>query len=213
MIKVVIAEDHQALIDGVESFFDYHEEIEIIGSANNGKELLKIVQRTRPDVVITDIRMPIMDGIEATKQLVKLYPEINILAFTMFDQPNAIKRMLNAGARGYILKNSGLKIMLEAIKKVANNEKYFDPNVLINLEKEKEEQKEIKNQKRGILSRREREILQLITENKTSLEISEILNIAKTTVDTHRKNMYRKLRLTSQNDLLKYAMEKKLNFE
>ena len=213
MITVIIAEDHQALIDGVVSFFDYHEEIDIIATANDGKQLIKQVKKTKPDVVITDIRMPIMDGIEATRELVKLYPDIKILAFTMFDQPNAINKMLDAGALGYILKNSGLKIMLEAIRAVANNEKYFDPNVLINLEKEKKSKKDSSVQKRGVLSKREKQILQLIIENKTSVEISDILNIAKTTVDTHRKNMYRKLRLTSQNDLLKYAMEKKLDFE
>jgi two-component system nitrate/nitrite response regulator NarL len=213
MIKVIIAEDHQALIDGVVSFFEYNDEIEIICTANNGKELLKQVKKNRPDIVITDIRMPIMDGVESTIELKKKYPDLNILAFTMFDQPNAIKKMLKAGAIGYILKNSGLKIMLEAIRKVANNKEYFDPNVLINLKKEKAQKRGDKTQKRGVLSKREKEILQLIIENKTSVEISEILFIAKTTVDTHRKNMIRKLRLTSQNDLLKYAMEKKISFK
>lgn len=213
MITVVIAEDHQALIDGVASFFNYHDEIEIIGTANDGKELIEQVRKKNPDVVITDIRMPIMDGIEATTALKKEFPDIKVLAFTMFDQPNAINKMLKAGAQGYILKNSGLKIMLEAINKVANNEKYFDPNVLINLEKEKDEIAKSKTQKRGVLSKREKEILQLIGKNKTSVEISEMLFISKMTVDTHRKNMIRKLRFTSQNDLLKYATEKKFDFD
>jgi len=214
MIKVVIAEDHQSLIDGVQSFFNYNEEIEIIGTANNGQELLSVLKKRKPDVIIMDIRMPVMDGIEATKQLKEIYPTINVLAFTMFDQPNAIKKMLKAGATGYILKNSGLKIMLEAIRAVSEGKQYFDPNVLINLEKNKEEDALKKNtQKKGVLSRREKEILQLIIEGKTSAEIGETLFIAKTTVDKHRRNMMQKLRLTSQNDLLKYAMEKRMGFE
>ncbi len=214
MIKVVIAEDHQSLIDGVESFFNFHDDIKIIGSANNGKELLKVLKKRNPDVIIMDIRMPIMDGIEATKQIKELYPTINVLAFTMFDQPNAIKKMLKAGAIGYILKNSGLKIMLEAIKSVAEGKEYFDPNVLISLEKNKTEETLEKNtQKKGVLSRREKEIMQLIIDGKTSAEIGEILFIAKSTVDRHRSNMMRKLGFTSQNDLLKYAIEKRMNFE
>ncbi len=213
MITVVIAEDHQALIDGVRSFFNYNKEINIVGTANDGKKLLLQVKRRQPDVVITDIRMPIMDGIEATKKLVEMYPDINILAFTMFDQPNAIRKMIDAGAKGYILKNSGLKIMLEAIRTVAKGKIYFDPNVLINIEREKRRRSDRKRQKKGILSKREKQILQLIVKNNTSLEISVILGITKLTVDTHRKNMLRKLRLTSQNDLLKFGVEKKFDFE
>lgn len=215
MIKVIIAEDHQSLIDGIESFFSYSDEIKIIGSANNGQELLSVLKKRKPDVIIMDIRMPIMNGIEATKQLKEIYPTINVLAFTMFDQPNAIKKMLKAGAIGYILKNSGLKIMLQAITSVSEGKEYFDPNVLISLEKNKEEKEgtlEKGNQKKGVLSKREKQILQLIIDGKTSVKISEVLFIAKTTVDKHRVNMMRKLGLTSQNDLLKYAIEKRMDF-
>jgi two-component system nitrate/nitrite response regulator NarL len=212
MIRVVFAEDHQALIDGVESFFDYNKDIEIVGTANNGEELIKEVRLKRPDVVITDIRMPIMDGIKATAIIKKEFPKINVLAFTMFDQANAVKQMTKAGAHGYILKNSGLKIMIEAIKAVAENKEYFDPNVLVNIEKS-EENKKNKIQKRGILSRREKEIIALIEEGKTSVEISEILFIAKGTVDSHRKNMIRKLGLSSASELVKYAVEKKYKFD
>jgi len=209
MIRVVIAEDHQALIDGIESFFHNNEEIEIIGAALNGKELIKLVKKYRPNVVITDIRMPIMDGIEATRRIKKVYTKVHVLAFTMFDQPKAVNQMLDAGALGYILKNSGLKIMIEAIKTVAKGEKYFDPNVLINLEKGKLQQN---TQKKGILSRREKEILNLIAQGKKSLEISDLLSITKYTVDTHRKNIIKKLGLESNSDLMKVAVEQKYTF-
>lgn len=211
MITVVFAEDHQALIDGVESFFDLNDDVSIIGTANNGDELVKMVRLKRPDIVITDIRMPIMDGIKATRIIKKEFPKINVLAFTMFDQTNAVNQMIDAGAHGYILKNSGLKIMLEAINAVANNKQYFDPNVLLSIKKEKAE-KDNKIQKRGILSRREKEIMLLIADGKISSEIAEALFISKNTVETHRKNMIRKLNLSSYNELLRFAIEKKYEF-
>jgi two-component system nitrate/nitrite response regulator NarL len=210
MIRVIIAEDHQALIDGIESFFFNNDDIDIIATALNGKELVKLVFLYKPDVVITDIRMPIMDGIEATKKIKKRFKKsVHVLAFTMFDQPNAVNQMIDAGALGYILKNSGLKIMIEAIKTVAKGKKYFDPNVLINLEKQKGEQK---IQKRGILSRREKEILAQIALGKKSIEIADILYITKHTVDTHRKNIIKKLGLVNNSDLMKIAVERKYKF-
>ena len=210
MIKVIIAEDHQALIDGIESFFADHKDIKIIASALNGKDLVDLVFKLKPKVVITDIRMPIMDGIEATKIIKNRYKKsVHVLAFTMFDEANAVNQMLNAGAIGYILKNSGLKIMTEAITAVSKGEKYFDPNVLINLEKEKIASK---HQKKGILSRREKEILSLIAKGKKSAEIAKELFITKYTVDTHRKNISKKLRLENNADLMKVAVERKYIF-
>ena len=215
MIRIAIAEDHQALIDGIKSFFTGSKEIELVGTANNGEELLNMLKRKRtliPQVVITDIRMPIMDGIVATKHIKKEFPDINILAFTMFDSPETINKMLKAGAHGYILKNSGLKIMIEAIQSVAKGKKYFDPNVLLKLEEDKEKKKDV-IQHKGVLSKREKEILQLISERKTSAEIADILNIAENTVNTHRRNMYRKLNLKNRTDLFLYAAENKFEFK
>ena len=211
MIRVVIAEDHQALIDGVKSFFVKNKEIEIVGSANDGEELLGVLKRKRklmPNVVITDIRMPIMDGIVATKKIKEQFPEVNVLAFTMFDTPETIQKMLDAGAHGYILKNSGLPIMIEAIKFVAKGKKYFDPNVLVKLEENSRRIKKMQP-KKGVLSKREKEILQLIGERKMSKEISDTLNISEATVSTHRRNMYRKLNLKHLGDLISYAQKNK----
>ncbi len=209
MIRVIIAEDHQALIDGIESFFEYNDDIKIIASANNGKELIPLVKNLNPDVVITDIRMPCMDGIEATSIITSSNLKTNVLAFTMFDQPEAVNKMLKAGAKGYILKNSGLKIMIEAIKAVAEGNEYFDPNVLVNLKKQK---KETINQRRGILSKREKEILSHIAEGKKTIEIAKALKITTHTVNSHRKNINRKLGLEPHADLMKIAVEKKYDF-
>ena len=213
MITVVMAEDHQMLIDGVKSFFEYDENINIIGTVNNGEDLVKLVTLKQPKLIITDIRMPKMDGIEAAKIIKKQFPHIHILAMTMFDQPDAIKQMLNAGANGYILKNSGIKMLSKAISSVSNGETFFDPNVAFNfMNGYVNDNVTIGKSEKVLLSNREKEILHLIANGKTSKEIAESLFLAKTTIDTHRKNMIRKLDLSSGSELVKYAIDKRYQF-
>lgn len=213
MITIAMAEDHQMLIDGVISFFEYDEDINIIGTVNNGEDLIQLVRLKQPKLVITDIRMPKMDGIEATKIIKSKYPHIKILALTMFDQPEAIKQMLDAGASGYLLKNSGIKMLYKAITSVANGDTFFDPNVAFNFMNDYiHENVTIGKSEKVLLSNREKEILHLIANGKTSKEIADTLFIAKTTVDTHRKNMIRKLDLKNGSELVKYAIEKKYQF-
>ena len=204
MITVAIAEDHQALIDGIESYTKHEEDIKIIGHANNGKELLKLVRLKQPKVVLCDIRMPKLDGIEATKLILKEFPHTKVVAFTMFDQEDAVQQMLAAGAHGYILKNSSLAVVLEAIRTVGSGKTYYDKNIqLTNGEK---------NSSKSVLSKRELQILQLIAKGNTSHQIADELFIGKSTVDTHRKNMIRKLDLSGAGELLRYAVDKKYEF-
>ncbi|WP_339658512.1 response regulator transcription factor [uncultured Polaribacter sp.] len=213
MITIIMAEDHQMLIDGVQSFFEYSDEVSFIATANDGEELVKLVDLKKPKLVLTDIRMPRMDGIEATKIIKKKHPYIHVLAMTMFDQPDAIKQMLDAGATGYILKNSGIKMLSKAIESVANGETFFDPNMAFNfMNSYIDDNVNIGKTNKIILSNREKEILNLIANGKTSKNIADILFIAKSTVDTHRKNMIRKLELSSGNELIKYAIDKKYDF-
>ena len=204
MITVAIAEDHQALIDGIESYVKYEEDIRVIGHANNGEELLKLVRLKQPKVVLCDIRMPKLDGIEATKTILKEFPHTKVVAFTMFDQEGAVQQMLDAGAKGYILKNSSLDVVLEAIRTVTLGKTYYDKKIVV--------QETQKNNSKSVLSTREREILQLISKGHTSHQIANELFIGKSTVDTHRKNMIRKLGLSGAGELLRYAVEKKYEF-
>jgi two-component system nitrate/nitrite response regulator NarL len=155
----------------------------------------------------------LLDGIQATKAIKKEYPYIHVLAMTMFDQPEAIKQMLDAGAIGYILKNSGIQMLLEAIENVSKGNTFFDPNVAYNFMDDLVKFSSInKKDNKVILSKREREILVEIANGKTSKEIANVLFIAKTTVDTHRKNIIRKLNLSSGTELIKYAIDKKYQF-
>lgn len=206
MIKLIIAEDHQSLIDGIISQFEYEESVSIIGTTNDGEALVSLVRKRQPDVVITDVRMPKMDGIEATKIIKKEFPSIKVIAFTMFDQSEIIKKMITAGASGYILKNSPLKDVLQAIKDVYNGKHFFDANI---------EAKQIThndNKTKGRLTQRQIEILKLIALGKTSIDIANELFIGIHTVNTHRKNMIRILGLKGKNELIRYAIDKRYSY-
>lgn len=207
MIHLAVAEDHQSLIDGIELLLRYEEDISIIGTANNGEDLLKLVALKQPTTILMDIRMPKLDGIEATRIIKKKYPHIHILAFTMFDQTDAVEKMLAAGATGYILKSAGLDEVLKAIKTVSKGEKYFDANINTNALQTKS-----RKTKKDILTKRQIEILELIALGKTSREIAEKLFIGVQTVETHRKNIIQVLGLKGKGKLLQYALEKKYQF-
>ena len=204
MITLALAEDHQALIDGILSYMEYEEDIKIVGHANDGEALLELVHKKQPLVILCDIRMPRIDGIAVTRQIIKEYPDTRIVAFTMFDQQEAITQMIAAGAVGYILKNSSLDVVLEAVRAVAEGNTYFDKKIQFSSGD--------KNSSKSLLSSREKEILGLISRGKTSHEIADQLFIGKSTVDTHRKNMIRKLGLSGAGELLRYALEKKYDF-
>ena len=203
MITIVIAEDHQALIDGMKLFLEFEEDVSLVGEANDGEMLLELVRRKRPDVVITDIRMPKCDGIRATRAIVKEFPSTKVIAFSMFDQPEAVAQMKQAGASGYIMKNSPLKKVLEAVRIVYKNGTFYDDAIGFNDSSTKEV---------ILLSTREREILRLIGDGKTSQEIADQLFIGKSTVDTHRKNILRKMSIHGKTDLIRFAVERKYDF-
>jgi two-component system response regulator NreC len=203
MINIVIAEDHQSLIDGIKIFLDYEDDVTVVGEANNGEQLIDVVRKTKPDIVLTDIRMPKMDGITAARLIKREFPNIKIIAFSMFEQDEAMLQMQAAGASGYILKNSSLKVVLAAIKTVMAGQTYFDESLNGSTNGTDTE---------VTLSKREIEIVKLIGEGKTSQDIADALFIGKTTVDTHRKNILKKLNLHGKSELLRYSMEKKYDF-
>lgn len=196
MIRIVIAEDHQSLIDGIKLLLENQDWIEVVGQANDGYELVKQVFINKPDIVLTDIRMPKTDGISATKQIKAMYPDCKVIGFSMFDQEEVIFQMKAAGASGYLMKNASLKTLLEAIKAVAEGEEYF-----LNLPEKTTDEKAIH------LSPREKEILNLIGMGKSTKEIADELVLSEMTVATHRKNISRKLNLEGKVDLIRYATE------
>ena len=209
MITIAIAEDHQSLLDGVHLLLKYEEEISILGMVNDGEALLELVRLKQPKIVLIDIRMPKIDGIAATKIIKKEFPHIKIIAFSMYDQEDAIRQMIAAGASGYLLKNSPLQEVLQAIKEVHLGNTYYhaaiDPTFL------EEDAQQFK--KKQLLSKSEREILNLIAQGKSSSEIAALRFNSVSTIETHRKNIIRKLGLKGKGELLRYALEKKYNFK
>ncbi|MFT5752175.1 MAG: two-component system response regulator NreC [Flavobacteriales bacterium] len=210
MITVAIGEDHQALIDGIQLLLEYEEHITVIGTANDGEALLHIVRQKQPKVVIIDIRMPKLDGIETTKIIKNEFPHTKVIAFSMFDQQEAVAQMRAAGATGYILKNSPLEEILKAIISVTQGQEYYDTGLEAYMEPSAFAKAD--TSKKSVLSKSEKEILKLIAQNKTSSEIADIRFTAVSTVEKHRKNMMRKLGLTGKGELLRYAIERKYEF-
>lgn len=203
MIRIVLAEDHQALIDGIKLSLKLEKNIKVVGEANDGEALIAMVDKKKPDIVITDIRMPKCDGITATEKIRQQYPDIKVIGFSMFDSPEAIKQMKTAGASGYVMKNSSLKTLLTAIDEVAKGNEFFDDKITFS---------DANSEETIILSKREKEILKHVGLGKTSTEIAEMLSISKTTVDTHRKNILRKINAHGKTDLLRFAIERKYEF-
>ena len=209
MITIAIAEDHQSLLDGVHLLLKYEEEISILGMVNDGEALLELVRLKQPKIVLIDIRMPKIDGIAATKIIKKEFPHIKIIAFSMYDQEDAVRQMIAAGASGYLFKNSPLQEVLQAIKEVHQGNTYYDAAIDPKFLEEDAQQ----CKKKQLLSKSEREILNLIAQGKSSSEIAALRFNSVSTIETHRKNIIRKLGLKGKGELLRYALEKKYDFE
>ena len=205
MIRVAIAEDHKAMADGIHLLLEYEEYISIVGMVDNGEDLLKLVRLKQPQVVLTDIKMPKMDGITATKTIKKEFPNIKVVAFSMLEKEATVSKMIDAGVSGYLLKNSPLKEVLSAIVSVSEGKEFFDAN--IDHLKISENAKLSKS--KPLLSKTERTILVLIAEGKSTREIAALRFSAESTIETHRKNMIRKLGLSGKTELLRYALESK----
>ena len=206
MIQIVIADDHQSLLDGLKLQLKDTPDIALAGTANDGEQLLDIIRLKQPHVVITDIRMPKMDGITVTKQIKQEFPHIKIMALSMFDQADAVKQMLNAGVDGYILKNAPLKEVVNAIKTLSQGKKYFDSQI------DTEDLSIDEASTDYVLTKRQLQILKLIGDGLSSREIADKLSIGVYTVDTHRKNMSRILGLQGRGELIRYALDRKYDF-
>ncbi len=207
-IKVHIVDDHQMMLDGLKALLSGEASIQIIGESNNGKIAFDKILTQQPDVLITDISMPEMNGLELTRAVKEKFPQIKILALSMFGERNTISEMLEAGINGYILKNTGKQELLSAIKKVSEGGMFFSDEVSEELMKPA--QIENKHDETVSLTPREIEIVRLIEKEYSNALIAETLFISERTVETHRKNIFRKTNTKSVVGLIKYAMEKKL---
>lgn len=204
MTRIAIAEDHQSLIDGMLLMFSNIPTMEVVLTGNNGKRILEQIPFKKPDVLLTDIKMPIMDGVELCKKVKHNFPYIKVIAFTMFTQDETLNAMKNVGANGYLLKNAPLTEITKAIEFVLHNDYFYRPKQIV--ENKDEQDGHIKWKQ---LTQSERSILKLVAEGKSSYEIAEIRCSAVSTIDKHRKNIMRKLNLNGKGELVKFAFDHK----
>ncbi len=200
-IKIAIVDDHQVVIDGICAMLESSDVIEVVGSAFDGKSAVDVVRILKPEVLLMDINMPDMNGIEATRIICRQHPEVKILMLSMLKEQSMVRKALEYGALGYILKNEGKETLIEAIQCVARGDKYLSEGI--------SPESQITDGKPKI-SRREKQVLQLIVNEFTAKEIAEELFISVNTVDAHRKNLLMKLDARNTAGLVRMALQQKL---
>lgn len=208
--RIAIADDHQIVLDGLKALIREYADFELIADANNGQEMVKLVNTLKLDLVLMDIDMPIMNGIQATQEIKKTHPDIKILILSMHNEKGVIQKVMEAGADGYILKNSDHKELLDAVRKVASGQKYFSSDVTMTLLNPSNGQSSEDNKVLSELTEREIEILKLIAEGFSNKEIGDKLFISHRTVDTHRTNLMKKLDVHNIAGIIKFAIKNKL---
>lgn len=208
-IKILLADDHALIRTGIRNLLEGNTEFQIIGEASDGEEALQKTKSLLPDVVIIDISMPKISGIEATKQIADRFPATKVLVLTMHENAEYVYQIFKAGAVGYLLKNAGKEELVDAIRAVSQGRKYIGRNVpeLMISEYMKKAAERNGAKEEAILTNRESEILELIAQGLNNQQIADRLFISPRTVDTHRTNIMQKLNVHDAVNLVRYALE------
>lgn len=210
-IRILLADDHTLVRSGIRSLLEDEPGLSVVGEAEDGRAAVSLASQLKPDVVLMDIAMPLLNGLEATRQIKTQCPGIKVLILSMHDNEEYIRQVLEAGAMGYILKDAAARELISAIQLVHRGEAVLSPAVTRLVIEDylrwggARPQAEIDS-----LSPREREVLQLIAEGHTNKQIAEILSISIKTVQAHRNNLMQKLDLHDRGELIKYAIQKKI---
>ncbi len=203
--RIFIVDDHQMVIDGINLMLEGRPEFVVAGESTKPAEAIELLKTIAVDILITDVGMPGMSGVELSRIVKSSFPGIKILALSMFGESQVIGEMIDAGVSGYILKNSGKKELIEALSKIAEGQNYFGQEITLQLMKSfKRSQEELK------LTDREIEIIRMIEKDMTTKDIAETLFISERTVETHRKNILHKTNTQTVVGLLKYAYDRKI---
>ena len=205
-IRILLVDDHKILRDALKGVLEREHDITVVGEANDGAEAVALAKSVPPDIVLMDVGMPIMGGIEATRHLIAAQENLKVIGLSTFSDRRVVLQMLDAGARGYVVKSAGRDELLQAIRAVAHGRTYLCPDssaVLVDSMRARNLNDAPGNERLG---RREREVLQQLAEGHTSPEIGKMLHIATSTVEVHRRNIMRKLELHSIAELTKYAI-------
>ena len=209
-VRIVLADDHTIMRNGLRLVLERQSDFAVIGEASSGREAIALADRLTPDVVVMDIAMPLLNGIEATKRIVEDHSRIAVLILSMHSDESYILRALKAGARGYLLKDSAEADLIQAIWAVSSGKAFFSPavgKVLVDDYLRQIQQRGLEDPY-DLLTVRERELLQLIAELKPTKDIAVLLGLSPHTIDTHRGNLMQKLNVHSIPELLLYAVRK-----
>lgn len=207
-IKIFLVDDHNLFREGLKFLLSNNDFISEIHEAENGKDLLKNILNVKPDIILMDIEMPVMNGIEATKETLKIYPKTKVIALSMYGNENFYSEMIDAGAKGFLLKNSKFEDVKKAITEVNEGKNYFSPEILEAIIKNLNKKKYKK--KNTDLTKREIEILYNICKGLSNQEIADFLYISKRTVDKHRENVLLKTQSKNTAGLVIYAIKNKI---
>jgi len=204
-IKIIIADDHKLFRDGLRYILGETDNIEVLSEVSNGKELLEILEVAQPDVVLLDINMPVMNGIDAAREAMSLYPGLKILVLTMYDDEQYYNSLIEIGVKGFVLKDTDSKELKNAIVAVATGNSYFSQELLLKLIRKKKSKEEVEE---GLkLTRREREILMLICKGLSNAEISDLLHLSQRTVERHRASLLAKTNTHNSIAMVLYAIK------
>jgi len=214
-LKILLVDDHQIVRDGINKILSGEKDFEIIGSLNNGLEALDFIKLNIPDIILADLSMPNISGIELTEKVALDYPEVKVLILSMFTNEDYIFNAIKAGAKGYLPKqDSTLDILIQAIRTIANGDEYYSPSIskiVMKLYVDSAKNSGIANiAKKVQLTIREKEILKLFVEGHTNNEIADILNISIHTVKTHKNNIMLKYNFKSTVEMIKFAIRNKM---
>jgi DNA-binding NarL/FixJ family response regulator len=204
-IRILLADDHIVVREGIRFLLESRDNIEVVGEVSNGRDAIRKAGDLKPDIVIMDISMPILNGIEATRAIMQQFPKVKVLVLTMYEDRETVRQILRAGAAGCLIKRSAASDLFSAIEAVHQGEAFFTPSVSKVL---LEDYVQITEDAIEVLSQRERQILQLVAEGYANREIADLLCISVKTVEGHKDNIKKKLGLKDQVDLIKYAILK-----
>lgn len=206
-IRIVLADDHPLIREGFKSLLNKNEKFEIVGEAENGRELIEIAGRIKPDIILTDVKMPVMNGLDAIEELAKNFPAMKFIVLTMHEEREYIVNALKIGASGYLLKTIEGPELEKAITTIFQGGKYFSPivtNILAETVKRPE------TNETSDITPREKEVLDLVAQGKSTKQIADQLGISIRTVESHRINMLKKMKVSNTAELIKKALELRL---
>ncbi|MEO8596480.1 MAG: response regulator transcription factor [Candidatus Solibacter sp.] len=211
-IRILVADDHDIVRAGLKSLLERQEDIEIVGEAANGRELVRMVEKLGPSIVVTDIAMPQLNGIDATSQILRHDPDVKVIILSMYADEEFLVRALTAGVKGYLLKDAVQADLLRAVRAVAIGRSFFSPAIAQTLAEDYVRQLQYRGLEDSyeLLTEREREILQLLAEGRSNKEVATVLNVSPYTVETHRTHLMQKLNLHNTAEIVLYAVRKKI---